>query len=312
VDFSETYVPVIRYDAIRAILVLAAATGMKLQQFEIGTAFLNGDLHEEIYIVQPPSFEDPTHPDHVCFLLKSLYGLRQSAHQWNKTMDKFLKQWELISNDPDSCVYRNKGKFHTLLGIYVDNGIIASLHPEYIDNKISYLERHFQVVKGSMEYFVGFQIEQDPVIGSIFIHQTRYINDIINRFGLKDAHSVSTPVDTHTKLSNRVDPTDPLIQVTYKEAVGCVMYATLLTRPDIAYASSLVAKFQPNPKQSHWTATKRIYRYLKGTRTQGILYKGPNSNLRLLGYSDADFAGDLDDRRSCTGYIYTISNTALS
>jgi hypothetical protein len=217
-----------------------------------------------------------------------------------------------MSCDADTCVYRNKGSLHTLLGIYVDDGIIASTKPNFIEDILIYLESNFKVVRGEMDYFVGFQIERDHCNGSIFIHQTRYIDDIIKRFGLENAHSITTPVDPHTKLSNRVDAADSYVIVPYKEAVGCAMYATLLTRPDICYATSLVAKFQPKPKQSHWTATKRIYRYLKGTRTRGILFPGHNPSLTLIGYSDADFGGDLDDRRSRTGYVYILGEATIA
>jgi hypothetical protein len=110
-------------------------------------------------------------------------------------------------------MYRNKGELHTLLGIYVDDGIIAPLYPEHITSIITYLETNFKVIKGRMEYFVGFQIDRNPFTGSIFIHQTRYISDIIERFGMKDAHHVSIPIDTNAKFSNRVDSTDPFVQV---------------------------------------------------------------------------------------------------
>jgi hypothetical protein len=250
-------------------LALATNRGMKLQQFDIGTSFLNGDLLEEIYMVQLEGFKDPKQSNDVCLLFQSLYGLKQSAKQWNKKMDKFLKQWELISSDVDSCIYCNKGELHTLLGIYVDDGIIASLYPDYITSILNYFETNFKafnyIIKGGMEYFVGFQRERDLFSTSIFVYQTRYIDDIVERFGMCEAHPISTPVDTHTKFCNRIDLADPPINVPYKEAIGCFMYTILLTQPDINYAANLVAKFQPKPKQSHWTAIKCIYRYLKVT-----------------------------------------------
>jgi hypothetical protein len=230
---------------------LAAAHGMHLKQFDIGTTFLNSDLLEEIYMIQPPGFIISEQANHICLLQQSLYGLRQSARQWNQKFDSFFKQWELMSCHADSCVYQNKGSLHTLLGIYVDDGIIASTKPNFIEDILIYLESNFKVVRGEMDYFVGFQIERDHCNGSIFIHQTRYIDNIIKRFGLENAHNVTTPIDLHTKLSNRVDAADSYVIVPYKEAVGCAMYATLLTRLGICYATSLVAKFQPKPKQSH-------------------------------------------------------------
>ena len=202
---------------------------MQLQQFDIGTAFFNGDLHEEIFMDQPQGYVDPTSPNSICLLHRSLYGLRQSACQWNKKMDSFLQQWDLLVSDADSCVYRNKGDLHTMLGIYVDDGIIASMKPGYIEDILTYLESAFKVVRGGMEYFIGYQIDRDPSTSSIFIHQTQYINDILLRFGLQHAHSLTTPADKHAQLSNLDDPTNPLINVPYKDAIGCLMYAAMLT-----------------------------------------------------------------------------------
>ena len=130
-------------------------------------------------MMQLEGFQDPQTPKDVCLLLRNLYGLKQLARQWNKKMDKFFKHWELISSDADSCVYKNKGELHTLLGIYVDDGIIAFLYPEHITSIINYLEINFKVIQGGMEYFVGFQIDRDPFTRSIFSHQIRYIDDII-------------------------------------------------------------------------------------------------------------------------------------
>ena len=146
-----------------------------------------------------------------------------------------------------------------MLGIYVDDGIIASTKPGYIEDILTYLESAFKVVRGGMEYFIGYQIDHDPSTGSIFIHQTQYINDILLRFGLQHAHSLTTPADKHAQLSNRDDLANPLVNVLYKEAIGCLMYAAMLTRPDISFATSKVAYYQATPRQSHWTATKRIY-----------------------------------------------------
>ena len=115
------------------------------------------------------------HPTHYCRLKKSIYGLRQSARQWNLCISVFLKQFQLIVSKADCCVYTNHGELHTILGIYVNDGIIASTNLDYVESILTYLESTFKVTRGDMDYFVGFQINRCPLTGSIFVHQERYI-----------------------------------------------------------------------------------------------------------------------------------------
>ena len=312
VEFTKTYYPVIRYDSIRAIFAIAAARRMHLNQFDIGTAFLNGDLLEEIYMLQPQGYIDPKHPTYYCRLLKSIYSLRQSARQWNSRISTFLKQFRLVTSEADCCVYSNHGGSHTLFGIYVDDDIIASTNPDYVEIILTYLESTFKVTHGVMDYFVGFQIQRCPLTGSIFVYQERYIQDVLIRFGLQDAHEVSTPSDPHAKLCKNSDPHDPEVDIPYRQAVGCLMYASIITRPDISYFINKVSLFQRCPRQSHWTATKRIMRYLKRTKSFGLYYNGQSLPPRLIGYTDADFGGDLDDRKSRMGFVYTLGSTAIA
>lgn len=132
----------------------------------------------------------------------------------------FLKQFKLINSEADSCIYCNHGALHTILDIYVDDGIIVSLHPNYIDEILNYLKTSFKVSTGPVDYFVGFEVRRCPTTGSIFLYQQRYIFDILTRFGLQDAHKFSTLADTHVKLSKQIDPTNTEINVPYRQAVG--------------------------------------------------------------------------------------------
>ena len=247
IDFTETYSPIIHYDSIRAILAIAATNGMYLKQFDIGTAFLKGELSEEIYMAQPQGYIDPAKPKYYFQLKKSIYGLRQSAHQWNHRISTFLKQFRLIVSEADCCVYLNHGQLHKILGIYVDDGFITSTNTDYIESILIYLESTFKVTRDEMDYFVGFHIERCPTTGSIFVHQKRYILDILIRFGLQDAHEVSTPADTHIKLWKNNDPKDPEVNVPYRQGVGCLMYTTIITCLDISYAVNKVSLFQEHP-----------------------------------------------------------------
>ena len=179
---------------------------------------------------------------------------------------------------------------------------------------IKHLASMFKVTHGPMDYYVGFQVHRNPATHSILINQARYISDILQRFQLDTANPVSTPADTHNPLQASQGPDDTLLppSVPYREAVGCLMYAMVLTRPDIAFAVSRVAKFTSAPRNSHWTAVKRIFRYLAGTVHEGISYSGSRSDLLLRGYCDADYAGDHDDRKSRTGYLFLLAQGAIA
>ena len=288
-----------------------------MRQFDIGTAYLNSDLTTRIYMHQPEGFVNPHHPDYVCSLLKSLYGLKQSGRLWNHTFDAFLKLYNLITSDADTCVYYRLTANQTvdlIVGIFVDDGIVCATNEADLDAVIQHLQTNFKVTHGQMDYYVGFQVHRDPVTHTILINQARYITDIIQRFQLENANPVTTPADTHVSLQASLGPDDLPLPPTipYREAVGCLMYAMILTRPDIAFTVSRVAKFTSNPHHSHWTAVKRIFRYLLGTVNLGISYYGTSQDLSLRGYCDADYAGDQDDRKSRTGYMFLLANGAVA
>ena len=165
-----------------------------------------------------------------------------------------------------------------------------------------------------MDYYVGFQIHHDLVHHTIFINQARYISDILQQFQLDQANPVSTPADTHMPLQDALGPYDHPFptSIPYREAVGCLMYAMVLTQPDIAYVVSRVAKFTSQPRTSHWTVVKQIFRYLSGTIDMGLSYYGSTQDFTLCGYCDADYAGDHDDRKSHIGYIFLLANGAIA
>jgi len=155
---------------------------------------------------------------------------------------------QVIVSEVDCYLYSNHSNLHMILGIYVNNGIIASSNPAYVESIMTYLESTFKVTCGEMDYFVGFQIDHCPLTGSIFVHQKRYKHDIFLHFGLHDAHEVSTPTGMHAKLWKNNNPQDPEVDVLYKQGVGCLMYTTIIMRLDIAYAVNKVSMFQERPQ----------------------------------------------------------------
>ena len=165
-----------------------------------------------------------------------------------------------------------------------------------------------------MGYYIGLEVFQSNQAGLTFLHQHRYIQHTLERFGMADSYSVSTPADPNVTLSIVPDSSEKTeeLKVPYKEAVGCLMFISLLTRPDITYAVNHAAKFCETPRQIHWTAVKRILRYLKGTPDFGLLYKRHHSTPQLKGFCDSDYGGDIDTRRSKSGYVFQLGSGLIA
>jgi hypothetical protein len=312
IDYTEIYAPVIRHDSVRTMLAIAAAHKMYKIQFDIGTAFLNAKLDEEIFMEQPMGYRKAG--GLVCKLKKSLYRLKQATRKWNEKFDSFLKKYDLLVSNADSCVYYNPGKIKTIIGIYVDDRMACFVDKTELDKIIKHLETKFDVKTGVVDYYVGFQIKTSDTRDRVFINQSRYILDIIDRFGMSDCHLVDTPADPKTLFNDSQGEFDYEIGLDepYKEAVGSLMYTSIISRPDISFAVGDVTRYSKNPRRSHWMAIKRIFRYLKGTITHGILYCGKEEDMILKGFCDADFANNTKNRKSRSGYVFLLGQGAIA
>lgn len=313
IDYEETCAPVIKHDSVRSMFAIAAAYKMHIVQFDIATAFLNGNLDEEIYMQQAEGYEKEG--DLVYKLKKSLYGLKQAARKWNEKFDQFLRMYNLLVSSADACVYYTAGNTKTIVGIHVDDGMACSVDKMELSKIIHHLEKEFEVKTGKMDYYVGFQVKLSDSRDRIFINQSRYIIDILERFGMSNCHPVATPADPGKLLVEQdgEDDLDVEVTVPYSNAVGSLMYASVISRPDISFAVSDTVRWNKRPRRSHWMAVKRIFRYLKGTIHLGILYYGdPRKDLKIIGYSDADFGNDIKDRKSRTGYVFIMGHGAIA
>ncbi|UYV66529.1 hypothetical protein LAZ67_4001965 [Cordylochernes scorpioides] len=306
-DYGETFSPVVKFDSIRTILSLCALFDMEMIQLDVKSAFLNGDLEEELYMEQPQGYENPDFPNHVCSLQKSIYGLKQSSRMWNKKFHEFLIKFDLKPSISDSCVYTMKCKqAYILLAIYVDDCLICS-----------YLNSNFEIKTFTADYFLGLQIYRDRTTKMLFLHQASYIERTLEHYNLLDIKLQSVPSDPYSKLTKEMCPKDnqeieEMNKIPYRQTIGSLMYLMTGTRPDIAYAVSRVSQFMNNPGPSHWTAVKKIFGYLKATKNIGICFGGSSCTTTLIGFSDADFAGDLDTRKSTTGYVFMLNNGPIS
>lgn len=310
VDFYETFSPTSRYDTIRTILAIAAQKKLKILQSDIKTAFLHGDIDEEIYMQPPPGL--PAESDLVCKLRKALYGLKQSSRCWNKKFSDFLLNYGFNQSMADPCLFH--GVFQSkkvFLILYVDDILLLCEDEGTLNDIMKVINKNFEATICKSGSFVGMEIDQNKD-GSIFIHSQAYIKKILRQFNLDSCNPVNVPADPNVILSSELDTTFEGTSVPYREAVGSLMFLSSTTRPDITYAVNLVSRFQNNFSQIHWNAVKRIMKYLKATPYHGIQYMSESENPYLVAYSDADFAGDLDTRKSTTGYVFMLSNGAIT
>lgn len=303
VDYEETFSPVVRFVSIRTILAIAAESKAKLRQFDVKTAFLHGELKEDVYMNQPVGFSDGS--ERVCKLQRSLYGLKQASRCWNQKFTGFIEKFGLVASKSDPCVFTNNS---IILAIFVDDGIIVGRDDASIDSIIKYLQANFEVKVIDVGCFLGLEINQQSD-GSIFVHQTAYANRVLRKFEMENCNPVSVPADPSQILSKE-DGSDKSVYP-YRQLIGSLMYLAIGTRPDICYAVSNASRYLESPSQVHENAAKRILKYIRGTNKYGLLYHS-DGRQTLRGFSDADYAGDTDTRRSTTGFCFSIGHGVVS
>jgi hypothetical protein len=311
-DYDETFSPVVRFESIRTVIALAAQLGLSLHQMDVKTAFLNGELKEKIYMRQPPGYVVQGKETYVCLLYKSLYGLKQSARCWNEELDSQLKKMGFFQSAFDPCIYvRSKENEIIIIAVYVDDLIIGGENDSNIKRIKDTISSKFDMEDmGKLHHFLGVKIVQNP--SWIWIGQPAYIKVLLKNFSMDNSKAVATPFDAGTKLIKSKEDDDSCNKVKYQSAVGSLLFLSNRTRPDISYAVGVTARFSANPSVVHWSAVKRIMRYLNGSIDLGLLYVREEGTGKLVGYSDADWAGDLDDRKSTSGYVFQLSGSAIT
>ncbi len=313
VDYNDTYAPVVTMTTIRTILALTASLDLELEQMDVVTAFLNGDLKEDIYMQVPEGFRDASNTNKVCKLNKSLYGLKQAPRQWYAKMHDFLvTSCNFKSSQNDPCLYfRHNGKDITLICLYVDDLLIAGSDKNDISKIKGELSSRFEMKDlGPATTMLGVEISRDRTAKKLFINQQEYTNTVLERFGMENSKPVATPMEKDDS-SPTEDQRDLCKSIPYRQAIGSIMYLMICTRPDLAYAIGKLSQYSESPKEHHWIALKRVLRYIKGTQTYGIMYNG--SKLKsIAGYSDADWGGCKASRKSTSGNVFLVSGGAVS
>ena len=276
---------------------------------DVKNAFLNGLIQEEVYVEQPPGFEDSQKLDHVYRLKKALYGLKQAPRAWYERLSKFLLEKNFTRGKVDTTLFiKKKDNDILLVQIYVDDIIFGSTNESLCKEFSIDMQSEFEMsMMGELNYFLGLQIKQTN--DGIFVNQAKYCKELIKRFGMENSKHLATPMNTSCYL-DKDESGQPVDPKQYRGMIGSLLYLSA-SRPDIMFSVCMCARLQSDPKFSHLMAVKRIIRYLLGTVSLGLWYP-KNSLCNLVGYSDSDFAGSKTDRKSTSGTCQFIGPALVS
>ena len=318
IDYEETFSPVAKLKSVRIMLAIAAFYDYEIWQMDVKTAFLNGNLKEELYMMQPEGFVDPKGANKVCKLQRSIYGLVQASRSWNIRFNEVIKAFGFIQVYGEACLYKKvSGSSVAFLILYVDDILLMGNNIEMLESIKAYLNKSFSMKDlGEAAYILGIKIYRDRSRRLIGLSQSTYLDKILKKFNMENSKKGFLPVLQGMRLSKTQSPTtaadrEKMSSVPYASAVGSLMYAMLCTRPDINLAISLVGRYQSDPGMEHWTAVKNILKYLKRTKEMFLVYGG-DEELVVKGYVDASFDTDPDDSKSQTGYVYVLNGGAVS
>jgi len=300
---------VTRLEAVRLLLPYACMNGFKLHQMDVKSVFLNGYIDEEVYVSQPSRFEDHKYPDHVFKLNKALYGLKQAPRQWYERLSNFLLSQGYERGKTYKTLFIKKTCNEIILvKVYVDDIIFGSTNETLCELFVKAMQGEFEMsLMGELNYFFGLQIEQFQ--HGTFLSQSKYCRELLKKFDMENCKEAATPIATGCYLD--IDEKGANVdQTKYKGLIGSLLYLTA-SRPDIMFSVCLCARYQANPKESHYMTTKSILKYLKGTIDVSLWYPSEVS-LNLIGYSDSDFAGCKIDRKSTSETCHLLGSSLIS
>lgn len=317
IDYEETFAPVARLESWQYLIALATLSDWEIHQIDFDCAYLNGELDEELYMEQPEGFV--TDAGKVCCLCKAIYGLKQAGRTWFLTLRACLEDLGFVcreSGDVSIFVSRQRGGALIILVVYVDDLTLMGNDLTLIQQTKEALKERFKLKDlGELKHYLGIRVTRDRGSKLIYLDQERYIKDILCRFGFNNSNPAPTPLGTDLVLEKNPEDSDhcPADRLRhYRSLLGSLMYAMLGTRPDIGFTVAHLCQYQANPSLKHVAAAYRVLKYLRGT-SQYRLCLGHSNELgnNLVGYTDADFAGDKDNSLSTSGWVYQLGRGAI-
>ncbi|KAJ3492187.1 hypothetical protein NLJ89_g11265 [Agrocybe chaxingu] len=317
-DFDQTYASVARLESMRMTAAVIACKHLKPWQIDYVAAYLNSDNKFEVYMEQPWPFVVQGKEDMVLRVNKTVYGMMQGAYDWEDELSRTYKGLGYYQSRADPCVrHRLIDGEYTLTCTYTDDVLGGSSSPAEKERAIGEMEGCYEVKRieesGGAKVILGMAMTQDSKTGAITLSQRVFAERMLERFGMSDCNPRSTPLPCGIELSELNAPrTDEDVlfmkDKPYREALGCIMWLQVGTRPDLSFAVNLLSRYQANPGPMHWKALQHVLAYIKGTIHYKITYD-PSSpdGLNVSGYSDSDYAGDPDTMRSTSGYVFTMA-----
>jgi transposase InsO family protein len=312
IDYDQTFAPVVRLENLRMLLAYATLRNLEIDQMDVDSAFLQADLHEEVFITQPEGYISIEHPDHVCKLNRSLYGLKQASFSWYTTLDKQLRQLGFKPTDADPCIYVKRiGRHLIIVSIYVDDLIIIGHRPD-VDKIKNVISKYFKIKDlGPAKSILGIEIIRDRSKGTLQLRQKGHIDELFEKFNMSNCKPASTPLPLGFTL-NKLDKTPAECEkLPFRQAIGKLLYISRATRPDLAYTVHHLSTFLNAYDHSHWEGVKHVLRYLQGTRNLTITYS-MSGNYFPQAYCDADWGNNPNTRKSVTGYLFKFADGPIT
>lgn len=309
IDYKEVFAPVARIETVRFIIALAASNGWEIHHLGVKTAFLNGDLKEDVYVSQPEGYVIEGSEKKVYKLKKALYGLKQAPRAWNEKLNKAMEELKFGKCTKEPSLYRKKKNGQLLLvAVYVDDLLITGSNVELINEFKKNLSKRFEMSDlGLLTYYLGIEVLQHN--GGITIKQEAYAKKILEETSMFACNPTQSPMDAGLKLSKAQEEpnTD---EKEYPRRIGCLRYL-VHTRPDLSYSVGVLSRYMHEPKESHASALKQILRYIKGTCGYGLNFRR-SSNETIVGYSDSSHNVDVDDGRSTTCHMFYLNDCPIT
>ena len=309
IDYDEVFAHVARIETIRVIIALAASNGWEVHHLDVKTAFLHGELREDVYVTQPEGFTNKDNEGKVYKLHKALYGLKQAPRAWNTKLNKILQELNFVKCSKEPSVYRRQEEKKLLIvAIYVDDLLVTGSSLDLILCFKKDMAGKFEMSDlGQLTYYLGIEVLHRK--NGIILRQERYAMKIIEEAGMSNCNPVLIPMAAGLELC-KAQEEKCITERDYRRMIGCLRYI-VHTRPDLSYCVGVLSRYLQQPRESHGNALKQVLRYLKGTMSHGLyLKRGFKSG--LVGYSDSSHSADLDDGKSTAGHIFYLHQCPIT
>lgn len=309
IDFEDAFTPVARLETIRLILALATKENWLVHHLDVKSAFLHGDLKEEVYVSQPTGFSVKGKENLIYRLRKALYGLRQAPRAWNVKLDQSLKGLGFTRCAQEQAIYKvHKSNLILIVGVYVDDLIVTGSSEKGILEFKKRMKQLFDMSElGLLSYYLGIEVHQGK--NNIMLSQQGYARKILKLAGMEECNSSKYPMEAKLKLT-KDEQGESVNATNYRKLVGRLRYL-VHTRPDLNFSIGDVSRYMQNLKQSHYATIKHILRYVKGTIEYGLMYRRGGDDM-LVGYSDSNYSDDREDGRGTTGVAYYFSGNLIT